>query len=160
MLTILKKLRRNLLVWSTHSLALPAIRRLKGLPAFPYNLQQLAAMPAGSLGAALVRFLQVHQLKMLPSYEPHDIKHIVLGYAPDEEGEVALQCFMLGNGHRSPAVWLTVLAGLLTMPEYYRSFYKAWQRGRHTPPIEHTDWTSLMTQPVSRVQQQLHISPQ
>jgi len=157
MLTILKKLRRKLLVWSTHSVALPAIRKIINLPRFPFSLQQLAAMPDQSLGRELVSFLQAHNLTMLQWYETHDIKHLVLGYPPDECGEVALQCFMLGNRHHSPAVWLTVITGLLTMPEYYRSFYKAWQRGRSTPPIEHTDWNARIAQPVTVLRKQLSI---
>lgn len=157
MLTILKTFRRKMLVWSTHSVALPAIRRIRDLPRFPFSFQQLAAMPDQSLGRELVNFLQAHNLKMLQWYETHDIKHLVLGYPPNECGEVALQFFMLGNRHYSPAVWLTVVTGLLTMPEYYGAFYKAWKRGRNTPPVEHTDWNSLIAQPVPLIRKQLCI---
>lgn len=157
MLTILKKIRRNFLVWSTHSLALPVIRRIIHLPRFPFTFHQLAAMPETSLGRELVNFLQAHNLNMLKYYETHDIKHLLLGYPPDEKGEVSLQFFMLGNRHYSPAVLLTVVTGLFTMPEYYRAFYHAWKRGRNTPPIEHTNWNTLITQPVPVLRKQLFI---
>jgi ubiquinone biosynthesis protein Coq4 len=117
-------------------------------------------MPERSLGRELVNFLQTYNLNMLPWYETHDIKHLLLGYPPDEKGEVSLQFFMLGNRHYSPAVWLTVITGLLTMPEYYKAFYKAWKRGRSTPPIEHTNWNALITQPVTALRKQLFISQQ
>jgi len=154
----LKKMRCRLLVWSTHSVALPIIRMAGNLPRFPYSITALRAMPDGTLGNALMQFLDSQGLVLLPQYESHDIKHVLLGYGADEEGEAAMQYFFLGNGARSFPVIITVLVTLIIMPEFYSSFRRAYIRGRHTPPLAGTDWHALVHVPVADIHNLLQIS--
>jgi len=91
--------------------------------------------------------LDKKNLKLLPYYAKHDIKHILLGYDTTDEGEGCLQCFMLGNRHVSFPVIATVLYGFVTMPEYWASFRKAYKRGRHCNPISDWKWFEILDQP-------------
>ncbi|MBL7701864.1 MAG: hypothetical protein JNM14_06410 [Ferruginibacter sp.] len=84
---------------------------------------------------------------MLPHYARHDVKHILLQYDTTGEGEVCLQCFMLGNGHISFPVAATVLYGFFTMPEYWIVFVKAYRRGKKSIPIKDWQWFSILQQP-------------
>ena len=117
MYQLIIQLRSSLLVFLTHNMALPLLQLIRKEDKFPYNMQQLMAMPAGSLGYNLAAFLRQKQLKLLPYYARHDIKHLLLEYDTTDEGEVCLQCFMLGNGHISFPVLATVFYGFTTMPE-------------------------------------------
>jgi ubiquinone biosynthesis protein Coq4 len=74
------------------------------------------------------------------------MKHILLDYDTTEEGEGSLQCFMLGNGHVSFPVLATVLYGLITMPEYWRSFKQAYTRGRSCVAIADWKWFEILTE--------------
>ena len=146
------RFRSDVLVFLTHNMALPLLQLLRNEERFQYTLQQLAAMPEDSLGFNLAGFLQRKNLALLPYYARHDIKHLLLNYDTTDEGEVCLQCFMMGNGHLSIPVISTVLYGFFTMPEYWRSFKKACQRGRHSIPIEKWQWFELLYKPLESLQ--------
>ena len=141
----------------THSVALPTLRLLLKLPEFPYTMEQLQRMPAGTLGNELAGFLQCHKLQLLKDYESHDLKHLLLGYGPDEKGEVCLQYFMLGNRQYSFPVLATVVVGAALLPEFYRSFLNAYRRGRRTPSLAGVNWFALIPQKIATIKQQLSI---
>jgi ubiquinone biosynthesis protein Coq4 len=143
---LLTSLRSRLLVFLTHNMALPMLRFVRRPQLFPYTGEQLQALPAGTLGYDLVHFLHRKNLKLLPHYAKHDIKHILLQYDTTGEGEVCLQCFMLGNGHISFPVAATVLYGFVTMPEYWKKFRIAYRRGKQSIPIKNWKWFSILEQ--------------
>ncbi len=145
--SILTGLRSKTLVFLTHHMALPMLRFIRRPEVFPYTRAELSALPAGTLGYDLVHFLHHRNLKLLPHYARHDIKHILLQYDTTDEGEVCLQCFMLGNGHISFPVAATVLYGFVTMPEYWKKFRMAYRRGKQSIPINNWPWFSILQQP-------------
>lgn len=148
----IKTFRSALLVYLTHKLALPVLKLIRRPVKFPYTATELAQMPAGTMGHTLINFLEEKDLHLLPYYAKHDIKHILLNYDTTDEGEVCLQCFMLGNRHVSFPVVATVLYGLVTMPEYWSSFKKAYRRGKQYKPIEGWKWFELLQIPVADLQ--------
>ena len=133
-----------MLVWLTHRMALPILRVIRKPVIFPFTRAQLKELPEYTLGRTLVNYLDEKQLQLLPYYAKHDIKHILLQYDTTDEGEVCLQCFMLGNGHLSFPVAATVLYGMMTMPEYWKSFKAAYKRGKRQEPIECWSWFDLI----------------
>jgi ubiquinone biosynthesis protein Coq4 len=153
----LKKIRAATLVWLTHKVALPALLIIRRPKEFPYNMQQLQALPEGSLGRELALFIRSNGLHLLRYYEKHDIKHVLFGYPSTEEGEVCLQYFMLGNGHVSFPVLITTIFGALFMPEYYSLFRQAYKRGRGTPSFSGVEWFGLIPLQLSAIRQQYSI---
>jgi hypothetical protein len=141
---LFSRFRATILVWLTHTVALPLLKLVRQSERFPYTEADLAGLPPGSLGNDLLLFLRGKRLHLLPYYVRHDLKHILLRYDTTGEGEVCLQCFMLGNGHLSFPVLSTVLYGLVTMPEHYGLFRRAWRRGRACQPLERLHWTALL----------------
>ena len=154
---LLKKLRSNILVMLTHTIALPILKIVRRKKKFPYSMEQLSALPFETVGNELWQLLNAENLRLLPYYERHDIKHVVLEYPFTDEGEASLQFFMLANGRVSFPVVATVLYGLATMPEYYSSFRKAWERGRQAKNLESMDWFGIMELPLANVQNQIHL---
>lgn len=144
---ILAGLRAKVLVFLTHNMALPMLRFIRRPQVFPYNTEQLKGFPEGTLGNDLVNFLESKNLKLLPHYAKHDVKHILLQYDTTGEGEVCLQCFMLGNRHFSFPVAATVLYGFVTMPEYWTVFAKAYRRGKKSITIKDWYWFSILHEP-------------
>ena len=156
MYKLIVKLRSSVLVFLTHNMALPLLQLLRNEKRFQYTLQQLTAMPEDSLGFSLGQFLRRRNLELLPYYARHDIKHILLNYDTTDEGEVCLQCFMLGNGHFSIPVTATVLYGFFTMPEYWAAFKYAYRRGRQSIPIEKWQWFELLYEPLESLRQKIN----
>ena len=137
-------LRSKVLVMLTHNLALPFLKIIRRPKPFPFSMEALCRFEHGSLGNDLAGFLALKNLKLLPYYAKHDIKHILLEYDTTDEGEVCLQCFMLGNGHLSFPVAATVLYGAFTMPEYWSKFKIAYNRGRQAAPIDQWEWFEIL----------------
>jgi ubiquinone biosynthesis protein Coq4 len=140
-------LRSRLLVFLTHRMALPLLKIIRRPKRFIYTKEMLQQMPEGTLGNDLIIMLQKNKLELLPYYVKHDIKHILLGYNTTGEGEVCLQCFMLGNRHISFPVAATILFGLFTMPEHWPAFVTAFKRGKKSVAIEGWQWFSLLEMP-------------
>ena len=136
--------RSKVLVNLTHKMALPFLKLVRKPVPFPYKLETLNAMPKNTLGNDLYLFLKEKKLDLLPYYAKHDIKHILLQYDTTDEGEVCLQCFMLGNKHLSFPVIATVLYGFFTMPEYWKNFILAYKRGAVSTSLQYWDWFSLL----------------
>ena len=143
----LVKIRSWLLVFLTHNLVLPILRLVRTPQKFQFTKEALYQLPKGTLGRDLVTMLDEKKLKLLPYYVKNDIKHLLLQYDTSDEGEVCLQCFMLGNRHLSFPVLATVLYGMITMPEYWSKFKTAYDRGGRCVPIEDWQWFNLLHQP-------------
>lgn len=154
------KHRATILQWGTHSLMLPIIRRFISPPAFPYSITTLQQMPVGTLGHQLASFITSNHFHLLHGYETHDVKHVLLDYDADEAGEAAMQYFFLGNGEYSLPVLITVLVTLFIMPEYYGRFLRAFRRGRNTPRLAGTHWSSLLPKNKQTILNALRIPPQ
>jgi ubiquinone biosynthesis protein Coq4 len=151
MYKLIVRLRSKLLVLLTHNMALPLLKLIRRPVKFPYTKEALVAFAAGTLGHDLIVYLEERKLQLLPYYAKHDIKHILLQYDTSDEGEVCLQCFMLGNGHLSFPVIATVLYGTVTMPEYWAKFKKAYNRGKHCAAIADWDWFRLLPLPTQQL---------
>ncbi len=153
----IKMIRSAVLVFLTHKMALPILKLIRKPVQFPYTAGDLQQFPDDTLGKDLLNFLEAKDLHLLPYYAKHDIKHILLEYETTDEGEVCLQCFMLGNGHLSFPVAATVLYGLFTMPEYWSSFRKAFSRGSKYMPIECWKWFELLPVPVKDLRNKMQL---
>ena len=130
-----------MLVFLTHKLALPILKIIRKPEIFPYTKNELNALSEKTMGYNLIRFLEERSLPLLQYYARHDMKHILLDYETTDEGEVCLQCFMLGNRHISFPVIATVVFGLVLMPEHWLSFKKAFIRGIKCVPISNWKWS-------------------
>ena len=152
-----KKLRRQLLIWLAHDIALPYFKLVRRHYNFPYSLDQLRQCPAGTVGYELYLFFNDNNLDMLPHYEKHDVKHVVLGFPPSESGEVCLQCFMLANGRITLPVIFSVIVGILILPECWPACRKAWKQGRSVPSLNRLDWFALVPQSLTEVRKRLQL---
>lgn len=141
-----KVLREKLLVFLAHKVGLPYFKLFRKKPSFPYSAHELSQMPETTVGYQMHLFFEQNNIGLLPYYEKHDIKHIILNYPPTEEGEVCLQTFMLANGRITIPVFIAVAYGWLTMPEYWNSFKKAWVRGRKNISLNDLNWFALVPQ--------------
>lgn len=152
-MTKINQIREQILIFMAHKIGLPYFKLVRRKPSFPYTREKLAALPEGTVGRQLHQFFQHNELDLLPFYEKHDIKHVVLGYDATEDGEVCLQCFMLANGRCTIPVLIAVVYGLLTMPEYWHKFKHAWMRGRQNRSLKSINWFDLIPLQTEAVQQ-------
>jgi hypothetical protein len=110
--------------------------------------------PEGTVGRDVARCLDDNKLRLVPHFESHDLKHVLLGYKMTPVDEIRLQAFMLGNGNRTIASCIIFAFGLL-LPDAWPSFVREFKRGRRAIPI--SSWTieALADQPTLLLQQQI-----
>jgi hypothetical protein len=140
----IKQFRSALLEFLTHRIALPLIGKFRKKPAFKHSMSDLMQFEDGTLGKDLALYLNKVNFKLLPNYEQHDCKHIILQYEMNEEGEARMQFYFLGNRHYSVPVLSTCVICFFLMPEYWKQFYKDYQRGKTGKPFNNIDYNRLV----------------
>ncbi len=113
------------LVWLTK----PLVGLLYKPKRWNYGLSDLRQLPPGTLGHAIADTLTRHGFQLLPHYEAHDAKHLLLDYPMTGEGEARMQFFLLGNGNHFVSVWATVVLAIILMPDQWLVFRRDYQRG-------------------------------
>jgi len=84
-------LARKLIVHVRTSFLIPIFRRLYGTAAARVQLSYLQKLPVGTLGRGVADILRDNHLQLIPHYENHDLKHVLLGYAMTPRGRAKTQ---------------------------------------------------------------------
>jgi len=103
------------------------------------KIAEWKTFPEGTLGKDIATCLESHGLRLVPRYESHDLKHVLLDFKMTPVDEIRMQAFMLGNGNYSPASFVIFIFGALFLPDLWKTFYRDFMNGRHTQPIK--NWT-------------------
>lgn len=149
-----QQLARQIIVHARTSFLIPIFRRLYGAADARVQLDYLQSLPVGSLGRGVADILRANHLHLIPHYENHDLKHVLLGYGMTPEEELKLKAFMFGNGDWSITCVGFLLLAVLT-PELWPVLRQHYRRGRRTRPI--TGWTlaAYATQSTVALRQQI-----
>ncbi|TWV99811.1 hypothetical protein [Chitinophaga pinensis] len=115
------------------------IEQFYDIAIYEEKTRELSALPEGTLGKDIADCLEKHGLRLVPGFESHDMKHILLDFKMTPVGEIRLQAFMLGNGNYSPASFAIFLFGAVLLPDLWHTFYKDFLNGRKAKPI--STWT-------------------
>ena len=99
-------------------------------------MQAMRAMTVGTIGNDISKMLTRHNLTVIPKFESHDLKHMVLGYGMSSIDEIRMQAYLLGNGNYSIFCVLFLASGIL-FPGKFSAFYRAYKMGRIAPSILH-----------------------
>ncbi|WP_421752843.1 hypothetical protein [Croceimicrobium sp.] len=116
---------------------------------------QLRLMPDGSLGKEVAKCLDEHQLSLIPGYESHDLKHVLLNYPMSPEGEIRLQAFMIGNGNLSLPSLAILLYGALLLPSSWFTFYQDYQKGKECIAIASWRLEDFAERPLASLQSEI-----
>jgi hypothetical protein len=100
---------------------------------------KLKTLPDGTLGNDIVKCLEKNGLRLVPKYESHDLKHVLLDFQMTPADEIRMQAFMIGNGNYSIPSFAIFFFGALFLPDLWVTFYKDFEKGRTATPI--STWT-------------------
>ncbi|GAA3954370.1 Coq4 family protein [Hymenobacter algoricola] len=129
-----QRLARKTIEHARTSVLIPVFWRLYGAQHVQNRLATLQSLPPGTLGRGVADLLGRHHLQLIPHYENHDLKHVLLGYDMTPEDELKLKAFMFGNGDCS-ITCLGFLALALLTPELWPELRAHYRRGRRTLPV-------------------------
>jgi hypothetical protein len=106
---------------------------------YEQKARHLQSLPDGTLGKDIAKCLEKNGLRLVPNYESHDLKHVLLDFKMTPVDEIRIQAFMIGNGNYSIASFAIFIFGVLLLPDLWLTFYRDFINGRNSNPI--STWT-------------------
>lgn len=116
-----------------------AIEQFHDIDVYEQKVRQLNELPDGTLGKDIANCLTKNNLRLVPNYESHDLKHVLLDFKMTPVDEIRMQAFMLGNRNYSIPSFAIFIFGALMLPDLWKTFYEDFKNGRNTKPIK--TWT-------------------
>jgi hypothetical protein len=137
-MTFLQKISRQIIKKSFH-LSVSMIEKFCDMSDSDKKLVELRKLPEGTLGKSISQCLDNHNLRLVPNFESHDMKHVLLGFKMTPVDEIRMQAFMLGNGNYTFPCFAIFGFGAILLPDMWKIFYSDFQLGWRTKPI--STWT-------------------
>ena len=135
---IFKTIARNIIELS-FNFSIKVIEFFNNMEPYKRKAEMLSSMPEGTLGKAIADCLKDNNLRLVPGYESHDLKHVVLDYKMTPVDEIRMQAFMLGNGNYTLPCFIILIFGIILLPGKCSQFLKDFNRGKQAIPI--ASWT-------------------
>lgn len=136
---------RERLSWKLAYGLKPLYMKLRpNLKAWDMTTESLAAMPPGTLGNDVARFLIRHNVSLIPKVEWHDVYHVLLEYETNIKDELCIQFVPMGNGRWSVPHLACNLFSIVCYPEYWGDFYVAFMRGYNARKFHDWDFEQLL----------------
>jgi hypothetical protein len=137
-MNIFQLLARAIIKKSFH-ISVWTIEQFYDIAVYEQKARELQELPEGTLGKDIADCLARNGLRLIPGYESHDLKHVLLNFQMTPVDEIRLQAFMLGNGNYSLPSFAIFIFGAIFLPDMWTTFYKDFKNGRNSKPI--STWT-------------------
>lgn len=125
--------------------------------AWDISKKDLLLYPQESLGFHLGCFLIKYDFNIQPSLEEHDIYHVLTNTGTTVKDEIDMQFYLLGNGKRSPFVFIVISTGLLFYPFNLRSFIRSYKKGKQAHQFYYLDFYKMLPLPLTAIQNSFNI---
>lgn len=137
-MNILQKLARQI-IKKSFNFSVWTIQQFHDEKYYANKVENLRKYPIGTLGNDVIKCLDDNNLGLVPKYESHDLKHVLLDYKMTPVDEIRMQAFMLGNGNYTIPCFVILTFGALLLPDEWSTFYKDFKSGQKSKPI--SSWT-------------------
>lgn len=127
----------QLIITLSFHLSVWMIERFSNIKKYQQKVDKLNESEKGTLGKDIAECLIKNNLRLVPGYESHDLKHVLLDYKMNPVDEIRMQAFMIGNGNISIPSLAIFLYGFLLLPNKWRTFYNDFKSGLASQPIKH-----------------------
>lgn len=125
--------------------------------AWEITIGDLLDYPTESLGHELGNFLSANHFDIQPSLEEHDVYHVLTRTGATVLDEIDMQFYLLGNGKRSPFVFIVIGTGLLFYPFKIGQFVSSFKKGKKAHHFYNLDFYRLLPQPLKHLQNSFNI---
>lgn len=105
-----------------------------------------------TLGNKLGKFLTKHNYSIQEKLEEHDVFHVLTNTGTTVINEIEMQFYLLGNGKRSPFVFIVMATGIVFYPFEYEKFYKSYKKGKQAHQFYHLDFSKILHLPLTEIQ--------
>lgn len=104
-----------------------ALEKIYGSKILTPKLNQLRSLKDGTVGREIANLLDNLGYRLIPKFENHDLKHVILEYDMTMKDEIRMQAYLVGNGNYTLPCLIFLSFGLfypsiwLDLPREYSS---------------------------------------
>ncbi len=153
-MNILQKIARRIIKISFDT-SVSTIEYFSKMDRYHQQVDELRKLESGTLGKEIAKCLDKHKLTLVPKYESHDLKHVLLDYKMTAEDEIRMQAFMIGNGNYSIPSFTIFFFGAILLPDLWTTFYSDFEKGRQTVPISNWTINDFANSPIRELRNEL-----
>ncbi len=110
------------------------LEKMYGAKTLDPKLAHLRTLEKGTVGREVAELLDSNGYRLIPKFEDHDLKHVILNYKMTMEDEIRMQAYLIGNGNYSFPC-LAFLALGVFYPSVWSNIPKEYSNGRKRKPI-------------------------
>jgi hypothetical protein len=110
------------------------LERIYGATTLDSKLAEMRALESGTVGREIAEMLDEKGYRLIPKFENHDLKHIVLDYEMTMRDEIRMQAYLVGNGNRTVPCLIFLSLGLF-YPSIWGELGAEYRLGKKTNPI-------------------------
>jgi len=112
----------------------------------PWDIEifDLINYPEESLGYHLGCFLLKYNFEIQPSLEEHDVYHVLTNTGILVTDEIDMQFYMLGNGKKTPFVFMVIATGLLFYPFKIKRYINSYKKGKRAHQFYDLDFLKML----------------
>src|SRR5688572_25413652 len=127
------------IIKASFHLSVWTIEKFHDMKVYENKVNEFRNFGEGTLGKDVADCLDKHSLRLVPGYESHDLKHVLLNYKMTPVDEIRMQAFMLGNGNISIPSIAIFLYGFILLPHKWSQLCMDFKRGLFSESIK--TWT-------------------
>lgn len=98
------------------------------------KLTHLRTLEEGTVGREVANMLDERNYRLIPKFENHDLKHVILQYEMTMIDEIKMQAYLIGNGNSTFPCLLFFALGLF-YPSTWSSLYNEYCCGKRMKSI-------------------------
>ena len=121
------------------------------------NSKELLLYPQETLGFHMGCFLLKYSFELQPKLEEHDVIHVLTNTGVSVPEEIGMQYFLLGNGKKSPYLFMVIFVGTLFYFSRLKTFYRFYKRGQNAHQFYHLEFEKMLLQPIRNIQTTFNI---
>lgn len=98
------------------------------------KLNHLRTLQLGTVGREVANMFDSKRYRLIPKFENHDLKHIILDYEMTMKDEIRMQAYLIGNGNLTFPCLIFFSLGVF-YPVIWKDLLKEYQTGKASKSI-------------------------
>lgn len=133
-MNILQKTARQI-IKKSFNFSVWTISQFHDMRPYANKVEKYRRYPVGTIGNDVAKCLDDNKLSLVPNYESHDLKHVLLDFKMTPVDEIRMQAFMLGNGNYTFPCFAILFFGAMLLPDEWSTLYNDYKTGQRSTPI-------------------------
>jgi hypothetical protein len=127
-----------------------ALEKIYDTASLDSKLSQLRTLQNGTVGHEIAKMLDSKKYRLIPKFENHDLKHIILDYEMTMKDEIRMQAYLVGNGNYTLPCLFFLSLGLF-YPTIWKDLPTEFKKGKKANSIHFLTLDNCMDKSLTEV---------